>query len=164
MLLSTAQYHSKHERPHSFWRFHSLRIFKNLQHFSFYQICVSPLMSGEVCQFGLRHSSVLGAQWVPGSVRQLSEHQRRAVGHVAQHPPGSAGEQHGPQRGTMFQLQLCSVVCNHPERFFLYCYAGNECHPLRSPVSKYMLFCSEIVSKRRMLLLFHVLSRNGTGL
>lgn len=72
---------------------------------------MSPLViPGEVCQFGFRRSFVLSAQWMPGSVCQLSEHQRRSVGHIAQHPPRSAGEQHGPQRGTMSELQLCSTV------------------------------------------------------
>lgn len=72
---------------------------------------VSPLViPGEVCQFGFRRSFVLSAQRMPGSVCQLSEHQRRSVGHIAQHPPRSAGEQHGPQRGTMSALQLCSTV------------------------------------------------------
>lgn len=69
-----------------------------------------PLTSGEICQFGFGCSSVLGAQRVPGSLCQLSEHQRRFVGHVAQHPFGSAGEQHGPQRGTMVEMQLISSV------------------------------------------------------
>lgn len=75
---------------------------------TFTQTCVSA--SGEVCQFGFRRSSFLSAQRVPGSLCQLSEHQRRSVGNIAQHPPGSGGEQHGPQRGTMFDLQFCSSV------------------------------------------------------
>lgn len=60
--------------------------------------CISA--SGEVCQFEFRGSTVFCAHWVPGSLCQLSEHQWGPVGNVAQHPPGSAREQHGPQRGT----------------------------------------------------------------
>lgn len=42
------------------------------------------------------------------------------MGHIAQHPPGSAGEQHGPQGGRVFELQLCSViVCTCT--FFFFC-------------------------------------------
>lgn len=74
------------------------------------QICVSPLVSGEDCQHGFRHSSYVGAQRLPGAVRQLSEHQWWSVGDTAEHPPGSAGEQHGPQRGTMSDLRLCCTV------------------------------------------------------
>lgn len=98
------------------------------------------LMSGEVCQFGFRRSSVLGAQRVPGSVCQLSEHQRRSVGHVAQHPPGSAGEQHGPQRGTMLELQLCSTVCANQMIFFPYCYTGNKQLPLSQHIEQQTVF------------------------
>lgn len=59
------------------------------------------LVSGAVRQYGSGRLFVLASQWLPSSLRQLSEHQRRPVGDVAQHPPGPAGEQHGPQRGTV---------------------------------------------------------------
>lgn len=78
-------------------------------------------MSGEDCQYGFRHSSDVSTQWLPGSVRQLPEHQWWSVGDIAQHPPGSAGEQHGPQRGTMLDLRLRSPV-HTTQRWFLCCY------------------------------------------
>lgn len=75
MLLSTAQYHSKHERPHSFWRFHSLRIFKHLQHFSFTK-SVSPLSCQVRCAslgLGTALSSVpSGCQALCGSCQNIS--------------------------------------------------------------------------------------------
>lgn len=59
------------------------------------------LVSGAVRQHGPGRLFVLGSQRLPSSLRQLSEHQRRPVGDAAQHPPGPAGEQRGPQRGTV---------------------------------------------------------------
>lgn len=74
------------------------------------QICVLPPVSGEDRQYGFRHGSYVGAQRLPGAVRQLSEHQRWSVGDTAEHPPGSAGEQHGPQRGTMLDRETVSLL------------------------------------------------------
>lgn len=62
---------------------------------------MSPLTSGEICQLRFGHISVLCAQRLSRSVHQLSEHQRRSLGHIAQHPSGSTGEQYGPQTGTV---------------------------------------------------------------
>lgn len=84
---------------------------------SSFQTWVYSFMSGEICQFEFGCSSILDAQRVPGSVCQLSEHKWRPVGHIAQHPLGSTGEQHGPQRGTVFELQLCWLL--KPEIFWV---------------------------------------------
>lgn len=59
------------------------------------------LVSGAVRQYGPGRLFVLTSQRLPCSLRQLSKHQRRPVGDGAQHPPGPAGEQRGPQRGTV---------------------------------------------------------------
>lgn len=74
---------------------------------------LSPHIPGEVCQSGYRCRSVLIAQRMPGSAYQQSEHQRRSLGHVAQHPPRPAGEQHGPKRGIEFKIY--TTVCTTPK-------------------------------------------------
>lgn len=70
-----------------------------------------PPVPGEIRQPGPGRGAVLCGQRVPGPVRQLSEHQRRPVGHAAQHPPGPAGEQHGPQRGTQHTADRSRTLC-----------------------------------------------------
>lgn len=68
------------------------------------------LVSGAVRQYGPGSLFVLGSQRLPSSLRQLSEHQRRPVGDVAEHPPGPAGEQHRPQRGTVPMSTPCRNI------------------------------------------------------
>lgn len=71
---------------------------------------LSYLVSGAVRQYGPGRLFVLGSQWLPSALYQLSEHQRRPVGDVAQHPSGPAGEQHGPQRGTVPMSAPCRNI------------------------------------------------------